>query len=196
MGCAPILPVGPGPGVAESTAGADNGEVSDAAAVVEGQLAYEIRPVRYDHPDARALTERVQQVYVARYGGRDTDPADPDQFAPPGGGFFVGYEAGVPVAMGGWRRSGEEALGTAETAEIKRMYVVEEAQGRGYARRMLAHLEKTAAAGYAGLVLSTGDKQPEALALYVSAGYTEIDSYGYYAGSPLNRCFAKRLDRD
>lgn len=156
--------------------------------------AVEIRPVAYDHPDAQALTERVQAIYTERYGSPDDDPADPATFSPPRGAFFVGYADGRPVAMGGWRRTEADRFGAVPTAEIKRMYVVEEATRQGLARRMLAHLEASAqAAGVQALVLSTGALQPEAIALYTSSGYEPIDGFGHYADSDLVRCFGKRL---
>ena len=60
---------------------------------------------------------------------------------------------------------------------------------------MLAHLEETAAAPPVptAMVLETGAAQPEAIALYESAGYTPIPGFGYYADSPLNRCYARPL---
>lgn len=76
------------------------------------------------------------------------------------------------------------------------MYVTPAARGRGLARQMLAELERTArAAGYHRLILETGSKQPEAVGLYRSSGYTEIPAYGYYAGSPHSMHLAKLLDR-
>ena len=52
------------------------------------------------------------------------------------------------------------------------MYVIPAGRGRGYARVVLAHLERTAAdAGADWLVLETGDMQPEAIALYESFGF-------------------------
>jgi GNAT superfamily N-acetyltransferase len=146
------------------------------------------------HPDAQALIEAVQAEYVARYGGRDESPVDPADFEDPLGQFFVAYLDGAPVATGAWRRSSVRALGVEVTAEIKRMYVVPAAQRRGVARRMLAHLETTAAVeGIEALVLETGMKQPEAIALYTSSGYEPIPGFGYYCGSDLSRCFGRRI---
>ena len=151
--------------------------------------------VGFGHPDALALIEAVQEEYVARYGGRDDTPLDPDMFDPPRGSFFVGYVDDVPVASGAWRRRDDvEAFGTTATAEIKRMFVVREARGAGHARAVLSTLERTAAAaGARAMVLETGSAQPEAIALYESAGYTAIPPFGHYAWSPHNRCFAKLL---
>ena len=147
------------------------------------------------HPDAARLVEEVQLEYVARYGSRDETPLEPGYFDLPAGSFFVGYSDGVPVATGAWRcRSDVEALGSTATAEIKRMYVAPAGRRRGLARAMLAHLEVTAAAaGARVMILETGTGQPEALELYASAGYQPIPGFGHYRSSPLNRCFARAL---
>lgn len=146
------------------------------------------------HPDAMLLVEAVQEEYVARYGSRDDSPIDPRHFEDPLGQFFVGYLDDEPVATGAWRRSSVRALGAEVTAEVKRMYVVPRAQRRGVARRMLAHLEATAAAaGVEALVLETGIKQPEAIELYTSSGYEQVPGFGHYRDSGLSRCFARRL---
>lgn len=131
--------------------------------------------VAYDHPDAVELIAEVQQEYVVRYGDQDLTPVEPAQFAPPHGLFLVCYLEDDPVACGGWRVHGEDV-------ELKRMYVAPRARGRGLARAVLAELERTAlAAGYRRLILETGTRQPEAIALYRSAGYIDVPSFGYYA---------------
>ncbi len=155
----------------------------------------EIRAVRYDHPDAVLLTDRVQQEYVERYGDPDVTPLAPAEFDPPGGVFLIGYLDGVPVATGGWRAMDTSPEGHSDgDAEIKRMYVVPEARGRGLARRILAELEAGAtAAGRLRMVLETGTKQPEAIALYVSCGYTPVRKFGLYRDEPLSRCYGRDL---
>lgn len=153
-----------------------------------------IERVPITHPDAQALIEAVQAEYVARYGGQDESPIDRRDFEDPLGQFYVAYLDGTPVATGAWRRSSVRALGAEVAAEVKRMYVVPTAQRRGVARRMLAHLEVTAAeAGVEAMVLETGMKQPEAIALYTSSGYEPIPGFGYYCGSELSRCFGRRI---
>jgi GNAT superfamily N-acetyltransferase len=135
---------------------------------------------------------------VLRYGGPDATPVDRDEFSPPTGHFVVLYEAGRPVAMGGWRFS-EEAravLGYPDrVVELKRMYVIPASRGRGHARTVLAHLEQTAAAAGAGrMVLETGGAQPEGVALYRSSGYESIPAFGHYADSPHSIHLGKKLD--
>ncbi|HEX4190129.1 MAG TPA: GNAT family N-acetyltransferase [Marmoricola sp.] len=151
------------------------------------------RPIT--HPDAARLVAEVQAEYVVRYGTPDESPIPDGYFADPQGAFFVGYLDDEPVATGAWhRRSDVEALGSANAAEIKRMYVVPAVRGTGRARAMLANLEETAAAaGSEVMVLETGTEQPEALALYASAGYQPIPGFGFYRDSPLNRCLARSL---
>lgn len=161
--------------------------------------SWRIEQVGYGHPDVLRLVEEVQAVYVERYGGPDETPLDPLMFEPPAGSFFVGHLHGEAVATGAWRRTTAATvpgLGADDpVAEVKRMYVAPSAQRRGLARRMLAHLEDTAAAsGIRALVLETGIAQPEAIALYESSGYVPIAGFGHYRDSPLSRCFAKVLD--
>ncbi len=147
------------------------------------------------HPDAEVLIEEVQQEYVVRYGSRDETPVDPDEFEPPYGVFFVGYLGDDPVVTGAWRRRRDvTAHGTDDAAEVKRMYVTPRARGLGLARAMLAHLEDTARAeGAEVMILESGTEQPEAMALYESSGYTLIPGFAYYRDSPLNRCYARPL---
>jgi len=154
----------------------------------------EIRRVGYGHPDALRLIDEVQAEYVVRYGGPDATPLDPLMFEPPSGSFFVGYLDGIAVATGAWRRSGVEAFGTTSTVEVKRMYVAPAARGRGLGRQMLAHLETSAAGhGAEAVVLETGLRQPEAIALYESAGYSPVAGFGYYQDAPLSRCYGRLL---
>jgi ribosomal protein S18 acetylase RimI-like enzyme len=97
--------------------------------------------------------------------------------------------------MGGWRlRSDVRPWGLTPAAEVKRMYVAPAARRRGYARAVLAHLEQTArAAGAEVMVLETGAPQQAAIAMYVAAGYVRVERFGHYAWSPTQRCFGKRL---
>ncbi|MDT7839406.1 GNAT family N-acetyltransferase [Streptomyces justiciae] len=157
----------------------------------------DIRRVSFDHPDAVKLNDQVQAEYAARYGDDgDATPLSPSDFAPPNGVYLIAYdEFDSPVATGGWRTqdAGDEGYGDGD-AELKRMYVVEQARGRGLARRILAALEEDArAAGRLRMVLETGDKQPEAIALYLSSGYEPCAKFGYYRHYESSRCYAKAL---
>ena len=98
--------------------------------------------------------------------------AHPEELSPPHGGFVVLTEDGRPVAGGGVKRLDDR------TCEIKRMYVVPDARGRGVGRELLAALESLARdLGYAVARLDTGAKQPGAQRMYERAGYAEIPDY-------------------
>ncbi len=160
-------------------------------------LPDDVEVVAYEHPDVAALVRQIQSEYRTRYGGEDETPLQPQQLSPPEGLFLLAYSDGAPVAMGGWRRHDEWRSGRVpgrQPAEIKRMYVSPAARGRGYARRLLAELERTAAlSGCDQMVLETGQAQPEAVALYRSAGYRDIPGFGHYCASDLSVHLGKPL---
>jgi GNAT superfamily N-acetyltransferase len=135
----------------------------------------EARRIPADAPDALALVEAMWRGVLEDYPripGATTPSATPQDFSPPGGCYVALYEVDRAVAGGGIKRL-DDGVG-----EIKRMYVVPDARGRGLARALLAALEDAARElGYRHLRLDTGVKQPHAEALYRSAGYREIGNY-------------------
>lgn len=175
-----------------------------------------IRKARYDEPAVVALLIDVMAELAGRYGGSGDDtPVDPADFLPPRGAFFVAAVDGAVadvaavdlravdlgaadiaavevagerlVGCAGWRRHGDDA-------ELKRMFTATAARGRGLGRRMLTTIEESAReAGYKRVILETGDRQPEAVRLYESAGYVRIDDFGYYAGKDGVLSFGKVL---
>jgi putative acetyltransferase len=101
--------------------------------------------------------------------------------------FLVARAGGQAVACGAVR---ELAPGV---GEVKRMFVTPAWRGKAVARRLLAALERKAReAGYQAMRIETGVGQPEAIALYESAGYTGIPPFGEYIGNPASVCFEKR----
>jgi len=157
----------------------------------------ELVTTSYDAPQVQALVARLQQEYVARYGGPDDGPISPGEFSAPDGLFVVAVDCGEPVAMGGWRRHGPDQRETAwasPVAELKRMYVVPAARGNGHARDLLTHLEAAARdSGIRWMVLETGIMQPEAIALYRSSGYADVEPFGHYAGAEQSVHLGKQL---
>jgi GNAT superfamily N-acetyltransferase len=142
-------------------------------------------------PVARSLIEARHAELAALYA--DTREADfvylPTRDLAPGAGvFLVAWLDGEPVGCGALRRLGDDQ------GEIKRLYVLPAARRRGVGRALLQALEDQARAlGIAALILETGERQPEAMALYRSAGFVERPCWGDYAESPLAVCFAKAL---
>ncbi|MGP3989522.1 GNAT family N-acetyltransferase [Streptomyces sp. 3N207] len=165
----------------------------------------QIVPAHFDHPDARKLNDLVLQEYALRYGDPEGDatPLDPMMFKPPRGLYLLAYdEEQRPVATGAWRsmdaarEPDEKDANYADgDAEIKRMFVVPEARGQGLARRILTLLERDAReAGRIRMVLETGVEQPEAIALYTSAGYEPApEKFGLYRFHEESRCFVKPI---
>ena len=144
----------------------------------------------------RTLVEELWLDMGIRYADDPTAPETKgevddlrnEEVLPPVGRFLIVLDDGRPVACGAIRRHDEES------AEIKRMYVRPEARGRGLARLVLRELESSAVAlGYRALVLETGLRQPEAIALYESAGYRTIAPFGFYKESALSVCYRKEL---
>jgi GNAT superfamily N-acetyltransferase len=147
-------------------------------------------PESFDSPDVQALVEAQQEEMRGRYGGvGDIGPTrEARMFEPPDGVFLVTRVDGRAVSCGGICRF------DAARAELKRMYVRPAERGLGLGRRLLEALEDEARRlGYTGIVLETGDLQPEAVGLYVSAGYAPIPCYGVYAARALSKCFEKQL---
>jgi GNAT superfamily N-acetyltransferase len=140
--------------------------------------AIEIRPAGYGDPAARAIVADAMADLAGRYGGSGDDtPVDPTEFEPPDGRFLIAWVDGAPAGCGGWRGRPDDP----DTAEIKRMYTAPAWRGRGVASAVLGALEESARdAGRKRMVLETGSKQPEAVALYEKLGYERIPNFGYY----------------
>lgn len=133
----------------------------------------DVRRIPADSDDAIALCEAMISSVIALYSDLGPGPsATPEDFSPPGGAFVAIYEGERAVAGGGIKRLDDEAC------EIKRMYVVPDARGRGLSRVLLEALEDAARdLGYVFTRLDTGVHQHAALRLYPSAGYSPIDDY-------------------
>jgi|SRR5581483_8522639 len=150
-------------------------------------------PERFDAPDVQALVAAQQAEMLAIYEGEaDIGPTrEAAMFVEPDGVFIVVRDDERALACGGICRFD----GT--RAELKRMYVVPEARGRGLGRLVLVELEAAARRlGYAAIVLETGDRQQEAMGLYTSSGFERIPCYPPYDSRALSLCFEKRLGSD
>lgn len=146
----------------------------------------ELRRVRLSDPEVAPLLAGLARDYEERYGPNDElSLTRVEEFDPPEGLFVVLLDGEVSAAGGGFRRHGEGVC------EVKRMWTNPAYRRRGLAQRVLSVLEReAAAAGYHRVVLETGNRQPEATALYEGRGYTRIPVYGPY---PLARAYALDL---
>jgi GNAT superfamily N-acetyltransferase len=78
-------------------------------------------------------------------------------------------------------------------AEIKRLYVREQARGLGVGKALVAAILATArTCGYSQVKLDTLPQMQSAIALYTAAGFAPIPAYGSHAYPGLV-CFGKTL---
>jgi GNAT superfamily N-acetyltransferase len=131
--------------------------------------------VGQDDPLAEPLLAELAVEYATRYGAPEDAvskwllgyPAD--EFAPPGGGLLIGLLGDQPVTGGAFCRFDDA------TAELKRIWTDSRYRRKGHAKALLVALEaEIVARGYRRVYLTTGDRQPEAEALYQSTGYTRL----------------------
>ncbi len=136
----------------------------------------------WDDAEVQRLTTAQQAELRARYDG-DTEPGTPPSAADVSMVLVARDDDGTAVGCGALR-----ALG-GDVAEVKRMFVVPAARGRGVSKLLLAGLEDAARArGWTTLRLETGPRQPEAIALYEGAGYRAIPAFGAYVEEPDAGC--------
>ncbi|HEY4370180.1 MAG TPA: GNAT family N-acetyltransferase [Steroidobacteraceae bacterium] len=150
-----------------------------------------IKPESIESPVVAELILALNAELEERYPeeGANHFRLDPAEVAPGRGVFLVAYADGVAAGCGAVRVNGPGI------AEIKRMFVVPAYRGRGIAGQVLAQLEVHARElGVRQLVLETGVRQPESIAVYRRAGFDEIPLFGEYLNSPLTSlCMGKWL---
>src|SRR5215208_2547152 len=136
----------------------------------------EIVSVDPEHPHARyCLAEYVAELN--RRAERAFDPsvgatALPHEVRPPAGEFFVAYRHDEPLGCGAVKHH------PGGVTDIKRMWISPSARGLGLGRRLLDHLEAAARAGGARVAhIETSASLTEALALYRSAGWVEVEPF-------------------
>jgi ribosomal protein S18 acetylase RimI-like enzyme len=150
--------------------------------------------VGQDDPLAEPLLAELTVEYATRYGATEQAVAQwlrgypAEEFAPPYGGLFIGLLGDQPVTGGAFCRFDDS------TAELKRIWTDSRYRRRGHGRALLAALEaEIRARGYQTVYLTTGDRQPEAEALYLSAGYARLDEPLPAEGDVFPVAFRKAL---
>jgi DNA-binding MarR family transcriptional regulator/GNAT superfamily N-acetyltransferase len=129
-----------------------------------------------EHEDARWCLDRYTEE-LNRRSQRTFDPAvgataRPDEVRPPAGCFFLAYLHDQPIGCGAVKHHADAP------AEIKRMWIAPEARGLGLGRRLLQTLEACArGAGATVARIETNSDLAEALALYTSTGWREVDAF-------------------
>jgi GNAT superfamily N-acetyltransferase len=128
-------------------------------------------------PAAQPLLEALVAEYDGRYGAASRPggarseilryPAD--VYRAPLGDFLLLLRDGETIGGGAFMSHDDE------TVELKRIWTRADLRRQGLARRIVEALEASAAQlGYTRAYLTTGFRQPEATALYLSLGYRPL----------------------
>ena len=136
----------------------------------------QIEAVDPDHAHARFCMREYFAELDHRFGsGFDPEssiPADADDLRPPAGTFLVATLHDEPVGCGALKFHGDGPT------ELKRMWVSPAVRGLGVGRRLLEQLERrTLEHGSRVIHLETNKALAEAVAMYRSYGYREVDAF-------------------
>jgi GNAT superfamily N-acetyltransferase len=136
-----------------------------------------------DSADARRLIGELDDHLSSLY-----PPEDNFTELPTADAFLIARIDGVAIGCGAVR------FIDAITAEVKRMYVAPSARGGGVGREIVRALEVFAREqGAQRLVLETGPKQLEAIALYENLGFAVTPCWGQYINGKNSICYEKVL---
>jgi GNAT superfamily N-acetyltransferase len=153
---------------------------------------YALESVAYDDPRAATLRAAMDAEMSVRYAGADLTPevaaalaVDPATIRHT---VLAVDDDGTPIGHAALRDHDGEW-------EVKRVVVAAGQRGRGVGRAVMTEVERVAReAGATRVILQTGDRQPEAEALYLALGWTRIPVYAPWdVALPQSRCFAKQL---
>lgn len=101
---------------------------------------------------------------------------------------LVAYDDGTPVGCMGYKYYSDGV------AEIKRVFVLKDYQGKGISKGLMLKLEHAAKRdGYSKLILETGYALKAAMGLYFSCGYKIIPNYGPYESMTESVCMEKKI---
>ena len=154
-------------------------------ALVSEQLRIGVE--RPDQADVHALLVTVRTWSEDLYPPESRHGLDLDAYAHSDVTLFVAREAGVVLGCGAYRLQDDGS------AEVKSMFVVPEARGRGIGRAILAAIEDAVRGRITALRLETGIKQDAAIRLYESAGFHRRGPFGSYRDDPLSVFMEKPL---
>jgi GNAT superfamily N-acetyltransferase len=145
-----------------------------AAHQVEDSLLDAIIRTSLLHPVTRPLIEGLISEYDGRYAAPGRPGSARDEiyrypeglYVPPLGDFLLIQREGRTIAGGAYMSHDED------TVELKRIWSDPALRRQGLAARIVAALEESAVSlGYTRAYLTTGFRQPEAVALYLKLGY-------------------------
>jgi putative acetyltransferase len=142
---------------------------------------------RADQPEVEALLQGARALLRGLYPPESCHCLDLGAYEDPEITLFVARDAGVAVGCGACR------LHRDGSAEVKSMFVAEDARGRGIGRALLETIEARLRGRVSALRLETGIKQLAAIRLYESAGFRRRGPFGSYRDDPLSLFMEKPL---
>jgi len=149
----------------------------------------EVNVVDPSHPDAqfcvREYFAELAQRFDAGFDPALSIAAEADDLRPPAGVFLLATLRAEPVGCGALKYHGNEPT------ELKRMWVAQSTRGLGIGRRLLRELERRAVSDGSRVIrLETNKNLTEAINLYRSAGYREVDAFNdeSYAHHWFEKC--------
>jgi putative acetyltransferase len=129
-----------------------------------------------DQPDVIALLTALDDYLATLYPPEDNHILSVQELLHPSIAFFVARADATAVGCGALR------VLNGDQGEIKRMYVSPALRGQRIGVKLLDAINaKAAQRGLRELLLEAGTHQPEALRLYINAGYEFCDAFGEYA---------------
>lgn len=143
---------------------------------------------RPDQPDVTALIALSDEYMAGLYPPEGNFAVDLDALCQPDIAFVVARLDGRAAGCGGTKWLGDG------TAEMKRIFVRDDARGHGLGRRIMAMLEELAAARQVKrLYLETGPLNVEAVGLYQALGYRTCGPFADYEDNPHSLFMTKDL---
>ena len=135
-----------------------------------------VEPIDPQHPHARycvrSYFEELGRRFEAGFDPARSISADDAELTPPAGLLLVATLHSDPVGCGALKFHDDAPT------ELKRMWVAPAARGLGLGRRLLTELETRAAAAGAHTVrLETNRALTEAIRLYRSVGYRQVEAF-------------------
>ncbi|QCI66447.1 GNAT family N-acetyltransferase [Phreatobacter stygius] len=138
-------------------------------------------------PDALALIEASDAFSAALYAAEHRHGVNVERLTADDARFLVARHDGHALGCVGLVLAGAQA-------EIKRMFVHDDARGLGIGRLLLTAIEDLARLeGVTTLRLETGPRNDAALKLYAKQGYRPCGPFGSYGPSPESVFMEKTL---
>jgi DNA-binding MarR family transcriptional regulator/GNAT superfamily N-acetyltransferase len=151
------------------------GAMSDVERLLTAAMV-EIHRLDPAHPHTRHCMgeyfAELDRRFEAGFDPTASISADDDELRPPAGLLLMATLRSEPIGCGALK------FHDTEPTELKRMWVAPSARGLGLGRRILAELEAEAVRhGSQAIRLETNRSLTEAIALYRSSGYAEVDAF-------------------